>query len=235
MTMLSVNDLTVFYGKIKALENVSLTAAEGELVTVIGGNGAGKTTLVKSIMGLLPIKGGQILFKGKDLCAVKPWERVRHKVAYVPEGARVFKDLTVKENMKMGAFTREDNEIEEDLEYIYSLFPRLKNRSKQIAGTLSGGEQQMLAIARCLMSRPQLLLIDEMSIGLMPVLISKLFDLIKDLVSRNISILLIEQNAKKALEVSDRGYLLENGRVLLSGKSADLMKDDKVKSAYLGG
>jgi branched-chain amino acid transport system ATP-binding protein len=233
--MLSVSNLTVFYGKIKALEKISLTVGVGELVSVIGGNGAGKTTLVKSIMGLLPIKEGKVLFKGTDLSAVKPWERVQHKIAYVPEGARVFRDLTVKENLKMGAFSRKDNQIEEDLEQIYLLFPRLKNRSGQIAGTLSGGEQQMLAIARCLMLRPQLLLIDEMSIGLMPVLISKLFELIKDLASRNISILLIEQNAKKALEISHRGYLLENGQVLLSGESKVLMKDSRVKSAYLGG
>ena len=235
MTMLSVNELTVYYGKIQALENVSLTVGEGELVTVIGSNGAGKTTLVKSIMGLLPIKAGNITFKGKTFCDVKPWERVAHKVAYVPEGARVFPDLTVKENMKMGAFTRRDDKIEADLEYVYSLFPRLQERSRQVAGTLSGGEQQMLAIARCLMSRPQLLLIDEMSIGLMPVLITRLFELIKDLVARKISILLIEQNAKMALEVSDRGYLLENGRILLSGMSTDLMQDSRVISAYLGG
>ena len=232
--MLSVNDLTVYYGKIQALENISLTVGEGELVTVIGGNGAGKTTLVKSIMGLLSIKGGRIISRTK-ISGSQTWDRVRHKVAYVPEGARVFRDLTVKENMKMGAFTRKDDEIEADLAYVYSLFPRLEHRSAQIAGTLSGGEQQMLAIARCLMSRPQLLLIDEMSIGLMPVLIAKLFDLIKDLVAKNISILLIEQNAKMALEVSDRGYLLENGKMLLSGDSADLMKDSRVKSAYLGG
>ena len=233
--MLNVNDLSVYYGKINALEDVSLTVGQAELVTVIGSNGAGKTTLVKSIMGLLPIKGGNITFKGKDLSTVKPWERVTHNVAYVPEGARVFTDLTVKENMKMGSFTRRDNKIEDDLEYVYSLFPRLEERSNQVAGTLSGGEQQMLAIARCLMSRPQLLLIDEMSIGLMPVLITRLFELIKDLVAQKISILLIEQNAKMALEVSDRGYLLENGRILLSGDSRDLMQDNRVKSAYLGG
>lgn len=235
MTMLNITDLTVYYGKIRALENISLSVNEGELVTVIGGNGAGKTTLVKAIMGLLPVARGKIMFRDTDLGKVKPWERVRHHIAYVPEGARVFRDLTVTENMRMGAFVRNDKEIEGDLEQIYALFPRLKNRAKQIAGTLSGGEQQMLAISRCLMARPQLVLIDEMSIGLMPVLISRLFELIKELVARNISVLLIEQNAKKALEISDRGYLLENGTVLLSGDSAQLMNDQRVKSAYLGG
>jgi len=233
--MLKLTDLSVYYGKIRALEEISLTIEEGELVTVIGANGAGKTTLVKAIMGLLPIKTGRIDFNGIDLSMVKPWERNAHHIAYVPEGSRVFKDLNVEENIKMGAFSRKDKDIEADIEEIYDIFPRLKDRLKQTADTLSGGEQQMLSIARGLVSKPKLLIIDEMSLGLMPVLVTTLFNLIKALSQKNISILLIEQNAKKALEIATRGYLIENGRIVLEGKGSELLVNEKVKAAYLGG
>jgi branched-chain amino acid transport system ATP-binding protein len=233
--MLKVTDLSVYYGKIRALEGISLTVEQGELVTVIGANGAGKTTLVKAIMGLLPMRSGQLAFNGVDLSTIPPWERTAHRIAYVPEGSRVFRDLSVKENIRMGAFSRKDDGVDADMEELYALFPRLKDRQGQMAGTLSGGEQQMLAIARSLVSRPKLLLIDEMSLGLMPVLVAMLFKLIQDLCRKNISILLIEQNAKKALEIAHRGYLIENGRVVLEGQASALLQNDKVKAAYLGG
>jgi branched-chain amino acid transport system ATP-binding protein len=233
--MLKVADLSVYYGKIRALEGISLTVEEGELVTVIGANGAGKTTLVKAIMGLLPMRSGQMAFNGVDLSTIPPWERTAHRIAYVPEGSRVFRDLSVKDNIRMGAFSRKDDGVDADMEEVYDLFPRLKDRQSQMAGTLSGGEQQMLAIARSLVSRPKLLLIDEMSLGLMPVLVAMLFKLIQDLCRKNISILLIEQNAKKALEIAHRGYLIENGRVVLEGQASALLQNDKVKAAYLGG
>ena len=233
--MLKVTDLSVYYGKIRALENISLTVEQGELVSVIGANGAGKTTLVKAIMGLLPIRGGRMDFNGTDLTRIHPWERTLHRIAYVPEGSRVFRDLSVRENIRMGAFSRRDKAVDKDVEEIYGIFPRLKDRAHQLAGTLSGGEQQMLAIARGLVSKPKLLMIDEMSLGLMPVLVTALFTLIKDLCQKNISILLIEQNAKKALEIADRGYLIENGRVVLEGSGSSLLSDESVKAAYLGG
>ena len=233
--MLDVNEVSVYYGKIQALDRVSLTVGAGELVTVIGSNGAGKTTLVKAIMGLLPIRGGTMRLGDVDLTRTPAWDRVRHGIAYVPEGARIFRDLTVEENIRMGAFARRDVRIGSDMERVYTLFPRLQSRARQLAGTLSGGEQQMLAISRCLMAAPRLLLIDEMSLGLMPVLVSRLFSMVRDLVAENIAILLIEQNAKKALEVAHRGYLLENGRVVEAGDSAALMNNNQVRQAYLGG
>ena len=233
--MLKVNDLSVYYGKIRALEDIALTVAPGELVTVIGANGAGKTTLVKAIMGLLPIQQGRMSFDDVDLTTVPPWKRTALRMAYVPEGSRVFRDLSVKENIRMGAFARNDDRIDADIEELYVVFPRLKDRQHQMAGTLSGGEQQMLAIARSLVAKPKLLMIDEMSLGLMPVLVATLFNLIRDLCRQNISILLIEQNAKKALEIADRGYLIENGRVVLEGQASDLLLNEKVKAAYLGG
>jgi branched-chain amino acid transport system ATP-binding protein len=233
--MLDVTDLSVYYGRIRALDGISLTVEEGELVTVIGANGAGKTTLVKAIMGLLPPKTGRIKFNGVELSSVPPWERSLHRIAYVPEGSRVFRDLSVKENIRMGAFCRKDNDIDSDIEGLYGVFPVLKERERQLAGTLSGGEQQILAIARSLISKPKLLLIDEMSLGLMPLLVSMLFKLIKDLCQKEMAILLIEQNARKALEIAARGYLIENGRIVLEGNTSDLLMDEKVKAAYLGG
>lgn len=233
--MLKITNLSVFYGKIQALYKASLVVNDGELVTVIGANGAGKTTLVKAIMGLIPYTEGKIELDGIDLAKIKPWDRTVHRMAYVPEGSRIFQDLTVKQNILMGAFRRRDSEINSDLDEIYTLFPVLKERLNQFAGTLSGGEQQMLAIARSLITRPQILLIDEMSLGLMPVLIQELFRMILNLRTKNISVLLIEQNAKKAIEVADRAYLLENGKILMEGKSCEFIENNRIKEAYLGG
>lgn len=233
--MLKITNLSVFYGKIQALYKASLVVNDGELVTVIGANGAGKTTLVKAIMGLIPYTEGKIELDGIDLAKIKPWDRTVQRMAYVPEGSRIFQDLTVKQNILMGAFRRRDSEINSDLDEIYTLFPVLKERLNQFAGTLSGGEQQMLAIARSLITRPQILLIDEMSLGLMPVLIQELFRMILNLRTKNISVLLIEQNAKKAIEVADRAYLLENGKILMEGKSCEFIENNRIKEAYLGG
>jgi len=233
--MLQIDNLSVAYGKIRALKDISLTVDEGELVTVIGANGAGKTTLIKAIMGLLAVNDGSMAFNGIDLTRAKAWDRTLYRIAYVPEGSRVFADLTVKQNIALGAFRRNDDRIDSGIEEVYGLFPRLKEREKQVAGTLSGGEQQMLAIARALLSDPKILLIDEMSLGLMPVLVTTLFNMIKNLCRKGLSVLLIEQNARKALEIADRGYLLENGRVVLEGTSAQLVEDEKVRNAYLGG
>jgi branched-chain amino acid transport system ATP-binding protein len=233
--MLTVKNVSVFYEKIQALDKVSITVNDGELVTVIGANGAGKTTLVKAIMGLIPYAEGKIELDNIDLAKIKPWDRIVQRMAYVPEGSRIFHDLTVKQNILMGAFRRKDREIDSDLDEIYNLFPVLKGRLGQFAGTLSGGEQQMLAIARSLIARPQILLIDEMSLGLMPVLIQELFRMIQKLRARKISVLLIEQNAKKAIEVADRAYLLENGKILMEGESRKFIENNRIKEAYLGG
>ena len=232
--MLEVNKISVYYGKIQALYDLSLTVKEGELVTVIGANGAGKTTLVKAIMGLTPCSRGRITHNGVDLTSLKPWDRSSHGVSYVPEGSRVFPDLSVEENLKMGGFYRNDR-IDQDIDYVYELFPILKERRLQMGGTLSGGEQQMLAIGRSLVSKARMLIIDEMSLGLMPLLVKKLFGLVEQLCLQKMSILLIEQNAKMALEVAQRGYLLENGKVVLEGTSSVLANEPKVKEAYLGG
>ncbi|MEW6266709.1 MAG: ABC transporter ATP-binding protein [Thermodesulfobacteriota bacterium] len=233
--MLNITDLSVFYGRVKALDQVSLAVREGELVTVIGPNGAGKTTLVKAIMGLAPIAAGRIESKGVDLTGLKPWDRIFHRISYVPEGARIFPRLSVEDNLKVGAFRRRDDQVEQDMGEVYRLFPILEERRRQMGGTLSGGQQQMLAIGRTLVARAGLLIIDEMSLGLMPILVQSLFNLIKNLRHKNISVLLIEQNARKALEIADRGYLLENGRIVLEGSSARLAAEEKVKRVYLGG
>jgi branched-chain amino acid transport system ATP-binding protein len=233
--MLNVKKVSVFYDKIQALHNISLTVNKGELVTVVGANGAGKTTLVKAIMGLVFCSQGEIMFNDVNLTSLKAWDRTYHGISYVPEGSRIFPTLSVEENLKMGGFCRNDKEIEKDIEEVYQLFPVLKERRSQLGGTLSGGEQQMLAIGRSLISQAKMLIIDEMSLGLMPILVKKLFDLIKKLSQREISILLIEQNAKMALEIAQRGYLLENGRVVIEGPSQELVNQPKVKEAYLGG
>ena len=233
--MLKVTDLDVWYGKIQALKNVSLSVNPSELVTVIGANGAGKTTLVKAIMGLVPCAKGKVWVEGIDLTPMKPWDRTMNQICYVPEGARIFPQLTVEENLKMGAFCRRDAQISDSLGEIYRLFPILEERKRQIGGTLSGGERQMLAIGRSLMSKVKVLMIDEMSMGLMPILVRKLLQLIKQLCNTGFSVLLIEQNARMALSFADRGYLLENGRIVLEGTAEELTKEDKVKRAYLGG
>ena len=232
--MLEVKNVSVYYGKIQALYDISVTVDEGELVTVIGANGAGKTTLVKTIMGLVPCSQGRITYNGVDLTSLKAWDRAAQGVSYVPEGSRVFPELSVEENLKMGGFHRDDK-VDREIDYVYDLFPVLKERRQQMGGTLSGGEQQMLAIGRSLVSRARMLIIDEMSLGLMPLLVKKLFGLIEQLCREQISILLIEQNAKMALEIASRGYLLENGKVVLEGWSRILSDEPKVKEAYLGG
>jgi branched-chain amino acid transport system ATP-binding protein len=233
--MLTVTGLDVWYEKVQALKDISIMMEEKELVAVIGANGAGKTTLVKAIMGFIPCAKGQIKIGGIDITHLKPWDRTVNQLCYVPEGSRVFPSISVEENLRMGAFSRRDPHIADDLEEIYRLFPILGERKRQMGGTLSGGEQQMLAIGRSLMSKAKFLLIDEMSMGLMPILVKKLFLLIKDLTQTGLSILLIEQNARMALNVADRGYLLENGRIVLEGTTDHLIKEDKIKRSYLGG
>jgi branched-chain amino acid transport system ATP-binding protein len=233
--MLKVKDIDVWYGKIQALNKISVTVNANELVTVIGANGSGKTTLVKAIMGLIPCAEGQIWVGDVNLTPMKAWDRTSHQVCYVPEGARIFPFLSVEENLRMGAFCRECSPTAEDLREVYRLFPILEERKKQLGGTLSGGERQMLAIGRSLMSKVKVLLVDEMSMGLMPILVRKLCQMMKDLCTAGMSILLIEQNAKMALSFADRGYLLENGRIVLEGTAEELTKEDKVKRVYLGG
>ncbi|KFZ26818.1 MAG: High-affinity branched-chain amino acid transport ATP-binding protein LivF [Candidatus Izimaplasma bacterium HR2] len=232
--MLKVKDLHVHYGAIHAIKGVSFEVAKGEIVTLIGSNGAGKSTILKTISNILKKSGGDILFLDKNLEAVEPHKIVEMGISHVPEGRRVFPGLTVYENLQMGAYTRKDKvEIASDLEAVYKRFPRLKERENQSAGTLSGGEQQMLAMGRALMSRPKILLLDEPSMGLAPLLVDEIFNIIKDINKNGTTILLVEQNANRALHVSNKGYVLETGKITASGKSSDLLNDDKVKEAYL--
>ena len=233
--VLEVRDLRVSYGAIEALKGVSLDLAEGEIVTLIGANGAGKSTTLRSIMGLVPPSGGEILFHGKPTVDVPTHKLVRDGLILVPEGRAIFANLSVKENLEMGAYSRRDGKgIGEDFEKVYAIFPRLKEREKQTGGTLSGGEQQMLAIGRALMSRPQVLLLDEPSLGLAPVLVHKIFEAIEAIHREGTPVLLVEQNAMAALKHSNRAYVLETGTVALAGSSADVLANPKVKEAYLG-
>ena len=233
--LLKVDNITVYYGKIKALENVSLEVYEGEVVAVIGRNGAGKTTLLKSIIGLVRPVSGRIYFGGRDITDLPPWDRAKIGIAYVPEGRRLFPYLTVYENLMMGAYTvRDKSTISRQLSRVFTLFPRLKERRTQLARTLSGGEGQMLAIGRGLMTIPKLLMMDEPSLGLAPIIVEELFDTIKKLKDQGVTILLVEQNARKALEVADRCYVLETGRVILHGDAKSLAENPLVKKAYLG-
>jgi branched-chain amino acid transport system ATP-binding protein len=235
MSLLQVRDLRVSYGGINAVKGINLKIDQGELVCLIGCNGAGKTTTLKSLSGIVPLAAGEILYEGKSINAVPSFERARAGIALVPEGRGVFKTLTVEENLQMGAYCRNDQAaIKEDEKHIYSLFPRLAERRTQVAGTLSGGEQQMLAIGRALMSRPKLLLLDEPSMGLAPILVQKIFETIRKISSEGVTILLVEQNAKLALEASHRGYVMETGLITLSDDAQTLLKDDKVRHAYLG-
>ena len=232
--LLVIENLNVSYGAIKAVRNLSLHINEGEIVCVIGANGAGKSTLMNAIMGMVKRKSGTILLEDKPL-AEKSYQVVTQGVSLTPEGRKVFAPLTVYENLMMGAFPRKDREnIERDLEWVYSLFPRLKERRNQHAGTLSGGEQQMLAIGRALMSRPKLLLLDEPSLGLAPIIIKDIFKELKRINSEGVTILLVEQNAKQALMLSHRGYVLQTGEILMEGPSAELLKNPEVEAAYLG-
>ena len=236
MAILEVKNLEVYYGVIKALKGISFEVNEGEIVALIGANGAGKTTTLHTITGLLKAAGGSIGFDGRDITKVRGDKIVGMGMAHVPEGRRVFADLTVFENLKLGAYTRKDKtEIEETLQMIYKRFPRLLERKNQPSGTLSGGEQQMLAMGRALMSNPRLLMLDEPSMGLAPILVEQIFDIIQELNQHGTTILLVEQNAQMALSVADRGYVLETGRIVTSGTGAELLADEAVKKAYLGG
>jgi len=233
--MLKIENLSVAYGGIEALKGISLEVEEGKIVTLVGANGAGKSTMLRSIVGLVKSKAGSITYQGKNLFAVKRHDLVKNGIALVPEGRRVFPDMTVLENLKIGAFTRKDHqEIKADLEWIYTLFPRLKEREWQAAGTLSGGEQQMLAVGRALMSRPKLLMMDEPSLGLAPLIIKDIFNIIRKIHSQGMTILLIEQNANAALHLADVGYVIETGRITLKGTGKELLDNEDVKKAYLG-
>lgn len=234
--MLKVDNLQVNYGMINAVKNVSFEVNEGEIVTLIGANGAGKSTILRTISGLVRPAAGQLSYKNQDILKYSPKKIVQDGISHVPEGRRVFKELTVKENLEMGAFLRIDKDaIQEDLEMVYSRFPILKERVSQDAATLSGGEQQMLAMGRALMSRPQLLLLDEPSMGLAPIFIKEIFNIIQLIKAQGTTVLLIEQNANMALQIADRGYVLETGEIVLSGTGEELLQSDEVQKAYLGG
>ena len=235
MALLEVKDLQVNYGVIRAIKGISFEVNEGEIVSLIGANGAGKTTTMQSIMGLIPVKGGTVTYDGKVINKVPGHKLISMGMSQVPEGRRVFQELTVYENLIMGAYTQKDKKkIKGDVEDIYTRFPRLGERKNQIAGTLSGGEQQMLAMGRALMSHPKLLMLDEPSMGLSPLLVDQVFDIIKECHSQGITVLLVEQNAKKALSISDRAYVLETGDITITGKGDELLNNESVKKAYLG-
>ena len=233
--MLKVDNLNVYYGDIHAIKDVSFEVKEGEIVTLIGANGAGKSTILKTVSGLLHSKGGSIEFMGEQIGGIPPHKVVAKGLAQVPEGRRVFTQMTVEENLEMGGYIQPGNQIEAGLQDVYKRFPRLQERRRQTAGTLSGGEQQMLAMGRAMMSRPKLLMLDEPSMGLSPILVEQVFDIIKELHKAGVTILLVEQNARMALSVADRGYVLETGRITLSGPGRELLSDEGVKKAYLGG
>ena len=232
--MLKVEDMHVYYGAIHAVKGVSFEVGDGEIVALIGANGAGKSTTLKTVSGLMHPRSGTITFMDKNISHVDAHKLLRDGLAHVPEGRRIFLQMTVQENLDMGAFIRKDS-YKADLERMFELFPRLKERRKQVAGTLSGGEQQMLAMSRALMSNPKLLMLDEPSMGLAPILVDQIFDIIKELHAAGTTILLVEQNASKALEIADRAYVLETGAITLSGTGAELASSDEVRKAYLGG
>ena len=233
--MLKVNDINVYYGAIHAIKNVSFEVHEGEIVTLIGANGAGKSTILKTVAGLLISRTGSIEFLDHKLGSVPAHKIVPLGLALVPEGRQVFLQMTVEENLEMGAFTRPNSEIEDSIADVYQRFPRLKERRRQIAGTLSGGEQQMLAMGRALMSKPKLMMLDEPSMGLAPILVEQIFDIVKELNDHGVTILLVEQNAQMALSVAHRGYVLETGKIVTTGTGKELLNDEAVKKAYLGG
>ena len=234
-TMLNVSDINVYYGAIHAVKGVSFHVEEGEIVTLIGANGAGKSTILKTVSGLLHSRTGSITFLDKKLSGVPAHKIVAMGLAQVPEGRQVFLQMTVEDNLEMGAYTRPNGEVAGSIEQVYAQFPRLKERRKQIAGTLSGGEQQMLAMGRALMSKPRLMMLDEPSMGLAPILVEQIFEIIQDLHRSGTTILLVEQNAQMALSVADRGYVLETGRIVKTAPARDLLEDEDVKRAYLGG
>ena len=235
MALLEIKDLCVNYGVITALKGISFSVDEGEVVALIGANGAGKTTTLHTITGLLPAKSGSIVFDGVELTKTPAHKIVELGMAHVPEGRRIFANLSVLDNLKLGAFTRKDQDnINDTLQMVYERFPRIAERKNQIAGTLSGGEQQMLAMGRALMSKPRIIVMDEPSMGLSPILVSEIFDIIKSISHDGVTVLLVEQNAKKALSISNRAYVLETGNIVLSGDAKDLINDESVKKAYLG-
>ncbi|MBQ8597003.1 MAG: ABC transporter ATP-binding protein [Lachnospiraceae bacterium] len=235
MAMLEIKDLEVYYGMIQAIKGVSFEVSEGEVIALIGANGAGKTTILHTITGLLEAKKGSVIFDGEDITKIPAHKIVSMGMAHVPEGRRVFANLSVLQNLKMGAYTRKDKaEIEETLKTVYKRFPRLEERQNQLAGTLSGGEQQMLAMGRALMSHPRIILMDEPSMGLSPIFVNEIFNIIKEVSASGTTVLLVEQNAKKALSISDRAYVLETGNIVLEGKADELLNNDSIKKAYLG-
>ena len=236
MALLEVKDLSVSYGAIRALHGISFHVDEGEIVTLIGANGAGKSTTLRTISGLLPVEEGEITYDGESIVGAEASRIVRKGIVHVPEGRRIFAPLTVRENLEMGAFTRRDKaEIEASMERVFRFFPRLKERLEQTGGTLSGGEQQMLAVGRALMAQPRLLLMDEPSMGLAPILVEEIFDIIREINQEGVTILLVEQNAHMALSVANRGYVLETGMVELEGSAQELAENPQVRAAYLGG
>ena len=233
--MLSIKGLHVFYGGIHALRGIDLDVADGQIISLIGANGAGKSTTLKSIMGLVPKTEGTIIWNGNDITSIHTKEVVKQGIVLCPEGRRVFPDLTVEENLRIGAYLRNDKAgIQKDKDWVYDLFPRMKEREWQMAGTLSGGEQQMLAVGRALMSKPKLLMLDEPSLGLAPLVIKDIFTIIKEIKEAGVNVLLIEQNAKAALEISDYAYVMETGTITMSGAGKELLNDERVKKAYLG-
>ena len=235
MSMLSIKDLQVYYGAINAIKGISFDVEQGEIIALIGANGAGKTTILHTITGLVHAKHGSVMFGGKDLTKTPAHKIVSMGMAHVPEGRRVFAQLSVLENLMLGAYTRKDKaEIQESLKHVFKRFPRLEERRGQMAGTLSGGEQQMLAMGRALMSKPSIILMDEPSMGLSPLYVSEIFDIIQEINKSGTTVLLVEQNAKKALSIANRAYVLETGKIVLSGDAHELMNNDSVKKAYLG-
>ncbi len=235
MAMLEIKNLEVYYGMIQAIKGISFEVNEGEVIALIGANGAGKTTTLHAVTGLIPAKAGEIIFDGKNVAKIPGHKIVSMGMAHVPEGRRVFAELSVYQNLKMGAYTRKDkDEIAGNLEMVYKRFPRLKERKNQMAGTLSGGEQQMLAMGRALMSQPKIILMDEPSMGLSPIFVNEIFDIIREVSAAGTTVLLVEQNAKKALSIANRAYVLETGNIVLEGDAKELMNDDSVKKAYLG-
>ena len=233
--MLEIRNLNAHYGHSQVLYDISIDVKAGEFVSIIGANGAGKSTLMKVIMGLVPVSSGKLLFKGNEISRLEPWQRAGMKIAYVPEGRRVFGELTVAENLRIGGWVEPPKDLPRRVEKVVAIFPRLGERMNQAARTMSGGEQQMLAIGRALMLEPELLLVDEISMGLMPILVNRCFEVLKQLSEAGTTILLVEQNARKALSVSHRGYVLETGHIVLEGEATRLRDDDAVRRAYLGG
>ena len=233
-TMLKVSGLKVAYGGIQAVKGVSFEVNEGELVSLIGANGAGKTTTLKAITGTQPPASGDIEFMGKSIKGQGPWDLVKQGLVMVPEGRGTFTRMTITENLQMGAFVRNDNEVEADIDKVFAIFPRLKERRNQLAGTMSGGEQQMLAMGRALMAKPKVLLLDEPSMGLSPIMVDKIFEVVNDIHQRGTTVLLVEQNASRALQLASRGYVMDSGEVTMSGDAKALLNDPKVRAAYLG-